>query len=90
MGVMWFGKQAKISPWYIGPFGVLKHVGEVTYELVLPLGLLGVHPVFHMSMVKKYWGYGNYVICWDSIMLDENLSYTEEPIEILDRELRKL
>ncbi|TMW80296.1 hypothetical protein EJD97_021759 [Solanum chilense] len=46
-GVMRFGKRGKLSPRYIGPFEVLKRVGEVAYELALPLGLSGVHSVFH-------------------------------------------
>ncbi|XP_069151941.1 uncharacterized protein [Solanum lycopersicum] len=53
-------------------------------------GLLGVNPVFHVSMLKKYHGNGNYIIRWDSILLDENLSYEEEPIAIPDREVPKL
>ena len=44
---------------------------EVSYELALPPGLLGVHPVFHLSMLKKYHGDGNYIIRWDSVLLDE-------------------
>ena len=32
----------------------------------------------------------DYIICWDSVLLDENLSYEEEPVAILDREVRKL
>ena len=78
-GVMRFGKQGKFSLRYIGPFEVLKRVGEVTYELALPPGLSGVHPVFHVSMLKKYHGYGNYIIRWNSIHFDENLSYEEQP-----------
>ena len=89
-GVMRFGKRGKLSPRYIGPFEVLKRMGEVAYELALPPGLSGVHPVFHVSMQKKYHGDGNYIIHWDSILLDKNLSYEEEPISILDREVRKL
>ena len=89
-GVMRFGKRGKLSPRYIGPFEVLKRVGEVAYELALPPGLSGVHPVFHVSMLKRYHGDGNYIIRWDSVLLDENLSYEEEPVAILDREVRKL
>ena len=89
-GVMRFGKIGKLSPRYIGPFEVLKRVGEVAYELALPPGLSGVHPVFHVSMFKRYHGDGNYIIRWDLVLLDENLSYEEEPVAILDREVRKL
>ena len=56
--VMRFGKRVKLSPRYIGPFEVLKRMAEVAYELALPPGLSGVHPVFHVSMLKKYHGDG--------------------------------
>ena len=49
-----------------------------------------MHPVFHVSMLKRYHGDGNYIIRWDSVLLDENLSYEEEPVAILDREVCKL
>ena len=88
--VMRFGKRGKLSPRYIGPFEVLKRVGELAYELALPPGLSGVHPVFHVSMLKRYHGNGNYIIRWDSVLLDKNLSYEDEPVASLDREIRKL
>ena len=88
--VMRFCKRGKLNPRYIGPFEVLKRVGYVAYELTLPQGLSGVHPVFHVSMLKRYHGDGNYIIRWDSVLLDENLFYEEEPVAILDREIRKL
>ena len=49
-----------------------------------------MHPIFHVSMLKRYNGDGNYIIRWDSVLLDKNLSYEEEPVAILDREVRKL
>ena len=81
-GVMRFGKRGKLSPRYIGPFEVLKRVGEVAYELALTPGLSGVHQVFHVSMLIRYHGDGNYIIRWDSVLLDENLSNEEEPVAI--------
>ena len=65
-------------------------MGEVAYELALPPGLSGVHPVFHVSILKRYHGDGNYIVCWDSVLLDENLSYEEEPVAIFDSEVGKL
>ena len=49
-----------------------------------------MHPIFHVSMLKRYHGDGNYIIRWDSVLLDENLTYEEEPVAILDREICKL
>ncbi|XP_059295420.1 uncharacterized protein LOC132048750 [Lycium ferocissimum] len=89
-GVMRFGKKGKISPRIIGPFEILDHVGKVAYELVSPIGLSDVHPVFHVSMLKKYHSDSSYIIQWDSVLLDENLSYEEKHIVSLDKEVRKL
>ncbi|XP_059290948.1 uncharacterized protein LOC132044472 [Lycium ferocissimum] len=83
-GVMRFGKRGKLRPRYIGPFEIVDCMGNVAYES-LPPGLAGVHPVFYVSMLKKYHADGTYIVCWDSILLDENLTYKEEPIAILDR-----
>ena len=49
-----------------------------------------MHPVFHVSMLKRYHEDWNYIIRWDSVLLDENLTYEEEPVAVLDREVRKL
>ncbi|XP_055826393.1 uncharacterized protein LOC129894771 [Solanum dulcamara] len=89
-GVVRFGKRGKLSPNYIRPFEILKRVREVAYKLDIPPGLSGVHPVFHVSMLKKYNGAGDYIIRWNSVLLDENFSYEEEPVTILDREVLKL
>ncbi|XP_015072616.1 uncharacterized protein LOC107016764 [Solanum pennellii] len=89
-GVMRFGNKGKLSPRYIGPFEIVERIGEVAYQFALPPGLSSVHPVFHISMLKKYHQGGDHVIQWDSVLLDKNLTFEEEPITILDRQIRKL
>ena len=51
-GVMRFGRRGKLSPRYIGPFEILRTVGEVAYELALPPAFSAIHPVFHVSMLR--------------------------------------
>ncbi|KAK4715863.1 hypothetical protein R3W88_014201 [Solanum pinnatisectum] len=89
-GVMRFGKKGKLSPRYIRPFKILDCVRPVAYRLALPPSLSGVHLVFHVSLLKKYHGDRDYIIKWDSVLLDKNLQYKEESIAILDRDVQKL
>ena len=89
-GVMRFGKKGKLSPRFIGPFEILSRVGEVAYKLALPPSLSAVHPVFHVSMLRKYIPDESHVISLDSVELGPDLTFEEEPIAILDRQVRKL
>ncbi|XP_060177785.1 uncharacterized protein LOC132607724 [Lycium barbarum] len=89
-GFIRFGKMGKMSLRYLVRFEVLHRVGDVAYELALLLGLSGVHLIFFVSMLKKYHSDGSYIVRCDSVLLDENLSYEEETIAILDRQVRKL
>ncbi|XP_015170477.1 uncharacterized protein [Solanum tuberosum] len=84
-GVMRFGKKGKHSPWYVGPYQILKRVGKVAYELHLPSELALVHPVFHVSMLKRCIGDPVSILPLEALGVDENLSYEEVPDEILDR-----
>ncbi|XP_059292149.1 uncharacterized protein LOC132045579 [Lycium ferocissimum] len=88
-GVKRFGKRGKLSPRYTGPLEILCHLGVVAYELALPTGRLGIHPVFYVSMLKRYHSDGTYIIRWDLLLLDENQSDEEEPIAILERQVKK-
>ncbi|XP_070029899.1 uncharacterized protein [Nicotiana sylvestris] len=89
-GIMRFGKKGKLSPRFIGPFEVLRRVGEVAYKLVLPPNLSGVHPIFHVSMLWRYHADLSHVLDFSTIKLYESLGYEEEPIAIVDRQDRQL
>ena len=89
-GIMRFGKKGKLSPRFIGPFEVLRRVGEVAYELALPPSLSGVHLVFHVSMLRKYHADLSHVLDFSTVQLDKSLGYEEEPIAIVDKQVRQL
>lgn len=65
-------KKGELSLWYIGPFEVLKKIGSTEYRLAVTTSIFRVHPVFHVSMLKKYHRDGGYVMCWDSKLLIRN------------------
>ncbi|XP_070004044.1 uncharacterized protein [Nicotiana sylvestris] len=87
---MRFGKKGKLSLIFIGPFEILRRVGKAAYEFALPPSLVGVHPVFHVSMLRRHLGDLWHVLDLSSVQLDKDLSYIEEPVAILDRQVRKL
>ncbi|WMV43055.1 hypothetical protein MTR67_036440 [Solanum verrucosum] len=90
-GVMRFGKKGKLlRPRFIGPFDILSRVGEVTYKLALPPSLSAFHHVLHVIMLRKYIPNESHVLALDSVELGLDLTFEEEPISILDRQVRKL
>ncbi|XP_075084645.1 uncharacterized protein LOC107812986 isoform X1 [Nicotiana tabacum] len=89
-GMMRFGKRGKLSSRFIGPYEILDRVGAVAYRLALPPELSFIHPVFHVSMLRKYISDSSQVIEAPTIPLDEKLSCEEEPMAIVDRQIRKL
>ncbi|KAL5544529.1 hypothetical protein UlMin_008313 [Ulmus minor] len=89
-GVMRFGKRGKLSPRYIGPFEILEKVGKVAYRLALPPDLSSVHNVFHVSILKKYVPDPTHVLEHEPIEVHEDLTYEEQPVQILDRKEKTL
>nr|XP_009771404.1 PREDICTED: uncharacterized protein LOC104221942 [Nicotiana sylvestris] len=89
-GVMRFGNRGKLSPKFIGPYEILDGVGFVAYRLTLPRELSFIHPVFHVSMLRKCISDSSQVIEAPIIPLNEKLSYEEEPMVVVDRQIRKL
>jgi len=89
-GVMRFGKKGKLSPRYIGPYHIAKRIGNVAYELEPPQELAVVHPIFHISMLKKCMRDPSLIIPTEDIGIKDNLSYEEISVQILDHLVRKL
>ena len=89
-GVSRFGKKGKLAPCYIGPFEILERVNPVAYRLVLPAELSQVHNVFHVSMLRKYIRDPLHVIDNFGIVVNEDLGYEENPIRIIDRQVKQL
>ncbi|XP_049365267.1 uncharacterized protein LOC125830089 [Solanum verrucosum] len=89
-GVIRFGKNGILTPQFMGSYEILRHVGEVAYELDLPNELVLVHSVFHVSMLKKCIGDPSTIVPLEGLEIKENHAYEEVPIEILDGQVKRL
>ena len=87
---MRFGKKGKLSPRFIGPYEVIEKVSPVAYILALPPELKKIHNVFHVSMLKRYRSDPSHVVSSETIELRSDLTYEEESVEILAREVKEL
>ncbi|GJU08014.1 putative reverse transcriptase domain-containing protein [Tanacetum coccineum] len=89
-GVVYFGKRGKLNPRYVGPFKVLEKVGSVAYKLELPQEVSKVHNTFHVSNLKKCHADEPLPVPLDGLHFDDELQFVEEPVEIMDREVKRL
>ncbi|GJR49443.1 hypothetical protein Tco_1399964 [Tanacetum coccineum] len=85
-----FLTRGKLNPRYVGPFKVIKRVGEVAYKLELPEELSRVHNTFHVSNLKKCHADEPLAVPLDGLNLDDKLHFVEEPVEIVGREVKRL
>ncbi|GKA45162.1 hypothetical protein Tco_0737958 [Tanacetum coccineum] len=89
-GIVRFGKKGKLAPRYVGPFEILERIGLVAYRLRLLEELNSVHETFHVTNLKKCLADVNLHVPLDEIKVDKTLHFVEEPVEIMDREIKRL
>ncbi|GKB52445.1 putative reverse transcriptase domain-containing protein [Tanacetum coccineum] len=89
-GVVRFGKCGKLNPRCIGPFRIIERISPVAYRLELPQELSRVHNVFHVCNLKKCLSDDTLVIPLEEIQLDDKLNFVEEPIEVMNCEVKQL
>ncbi|XP_065873647.1 uncharacterized protein [Euphorbia lathyris] len=90
-GILRFGRRGKLSPRFIGPYKITERIGPLAYRLDLPSELSQIHNVFHVSVLRRYKSDPSHVIPEPEIeIVNTNLTVKEKPVEILERQVRKL
>jgi hypothetical protein len=83
-GIVYFGIKGKLSPRYIGHYLIIARVGSLGYRLQLPESMAGVHPVFHVSMLRKYIRDPELKIEADPIIIQQDLIIDAQPVCVLE------
>jgi hypothetical protein len=83
-GVIRFGVSRKLSPRYIGPFSILARIGSLAYRLQLPESMAGVHPIFHVSMLRKFLRDPDHQIELEPIAVQQDLTLVCRSVRILE------
>ncbi|KAJ0499400.1 putative nucleotidyltransferase, Ribonuclease H [Helianthus annuus] len=89
-GVVRFGRKGKLAPRYVGPFKILERISKVAYRLDLPIELNNVHPVFHISNLKKCLDDEGLQVPLEDLQINDTLHFVEKPVEIMDRGVKRL
>ena len=89
-GLIRFGKRGKLNPRYVGPFEIIARISPVAYKFKLPRELSNIHPTFHVSNLKNCLSDETLVIPLDEIEINESLNFVEEPVEIMDCEVKQM
>ncbi|GKD85746.1 hypothetical protein Tco_1356900 [Tanacetum coccineum] len=87
-GVVRFRNKGKLAPRFVGPYETTERIGPVAYRLRLSHELSSVHDTFHMSNLRKCLADPNLHVPLEEIQVDAKLNIVEEPVEILEREIK--
>jgi hypothetical protein len=74
-------QSIKLTSKFYGPFRILEKVGTLAYKLLLPDGV-NIHPVFHVSQLKKHLG-SRAVPQADLPLVDDDGRIKTEPLQVL-------
>ncbi|XP_017609413.1 uncharacterized protein LOC108455351 [Gossypium arboreum] len=88
--ILRFGRKGKLSLRFIRPHHVLKRIGPVVYQLELPLKLDRIHNVFHVSKLRRYRFDPTHIVSTEEVEVRPYLTFEEEPVKILDRDVKVL
>ena len=88
-GTRRFGNKGKLATRYVGPHKIASKRGDLAYQLELPSNFANVHDVFHVSQLRKCSKTPDRTINFEDIELQEDLSYREHPVAILEETERK-
>nr|GFB90689.1 putative reverse transcriptase domain-containing protein [Tanacetum cinerariifolium] len=85
-----FWQTGKLNPRYVGPFKVLEEIGKVAYKLEFLKELSRIHNTFRVSNLKKCHADKPLAVPLDGLHFDDKLQFVKEPVEIMDREVKRL
>nr|GEV19518.1 putative reverse transcriptase domain-containing protein [Tanacetum cinerariifolium] len=89
-GVVCFGKKGKLAPRFVRPFEITERISPIDYRLTKAEELNHIHDTFYVSNIKKCLADQTLHVPLEEIKIDAKLNFVEEPVEILEREFKKL
>ena len=87
---MRFSKNGKTTPRYLHLYKTLRRVGKVAYKLELAAELAAVHPVFHISLLKKSMGDPASVVQLQRVVVKDSISYQDVLVDIIYHYVERL
>jgi hypothetical protein len=87
-GVRHFSIKGNLASLYISMYPIIDKYKPTSYRVELPVKLLGVHNVFHVSQLKRCLKPPTDVVIKDTISLKPDLTYKAYPTRILDQQDR--